>query len=670
MYLQKMKEMKRKFRFISSMSLLMMLAATFTGCSSDEDIQSSSTTTGNDKINVSLGESGFGEEQTSRGIFADTYVVDSQRVDLGDGLKADVIVTKDPVENIANSAVATRAEGDGQTVTARTGDYVIYACVDGTYPPTCKFTGTWNGSNFTNKKTYTCSNYTFSNAGTDNWTIANGTYRFICCYDTKKLSSALNASYNYDAYFSCVYTAEDLTDAEKEEFLISDPISGKTITDGQNLLNFTMKHKSCGMKFKISSTGAISNNVEAFCTAASGDVYNIEYYRLNQSSVGMNTGFSKKNAAVSKVYYLNDVIDNTSTTKTALSTYKYFLANNDASKYKLTFVSGTVDGKALATKSLNLNSFSMEEGKRYTVNIKIVTAPKYTVTYYANGGSTNTTWSTNPHTEGINTTSTTVLANQFTAPTGSNFIEWNTSADGTGTDYEAGAALNLSGNVTLYALWSRGDNNLIWAPANLVKIDGTTRFAQTLAECYPTPGSDGIIASGSYADWSSYGSKSTYWQFDKLDPIAIGSNYSASWVVGTNSWATANDPCKLVVPAGTWRLPTESEANTMATWLSSNTSWTTVTQSGYNYNGRIDGTWDGTMTNSFFLPAAGCITTDINVSGELFLVGTAGIYWTSDTKTTNITNNSYNLTFSNIGTIGVNVNGQNEGYSIRCVRAK
>lgn len=651
------------------MSLLMMLAATFTGCSSDEDIQSSSTTTGNDKINVSLGESGFGEEQTSRGIFADTYVVDSQRVDLGDGLKADVIVTKDPVENIANSAVATRAEGDGQTVTARTGDYVIYACVDGTYAPTCKFTGTWNGSNFTNKKTYTCSNYTFSNAGTDNWTIANGTYRFICCYDTKKLSSALNASYNYDAYFSCVYTAEDLTDAEKEEFLISDPISGKTITDGQNLLNFTMKHKSCGMKFKISSTGAISNNVEAFCTAASGDVYNIEYYRLNQSSVGMNTGFSKKNAAVSKVYYLNDVIDNTSTTKTALSTYKYFLANNDASKYKLTFVSGTVDGKALATKSLNLNSFSMEEGKRYTVNIKIVTAPKYTVTYYANGGSTNTTWSTNPHTEGINTTSTTVLANQFTAPTGSNFIEWNTSADGTGTDYEAGAALNLSGNVTLYALWSRGDNNLIWAPANLVKIDGTTRFAQTLAECYPTPGSDGTLNSGAYTDWTSSNAKSTFWQYNQLAPAVGGSSFSASVQAGNVYW-TDNDPCKLVTPAGTWRLPTKSEATTMATWLTNNATWSTVTQSGYNYIGRLNGTWDGTMTNSFFLPAAGVISSAVDTQshvGQLFLVGTSGSYWTDEPASGSY--NSYNLTMSSSST-DVNFNGQNEGFSIRCVRAK
>ena len=67
--------------------------------------------------------------------------------------------------------------------------------------------------------------------------------------------------------------------------------------------------------------------------------------------------------------------------------------------------------------------------------------PTYTITYNANGGS---------GTMNAETASTTAIST-FTPPTGKQFKEWNTSADGSGTSYAAGAT--VPSDVTLYAIW-------------------------------------------------------------------------------------------------------------------------------------------------------------------------------------------------------------------------
>jgi uncharacterized repeat protein (TIGR02543 family) len=49
----------------------------------------------------------------------------------------------------------------------------------------------------------------------------------------------------------------------------------------------------------------------------------------------------------------------------------------------------------------------------------------------------------------------TVLGNTGTlSKTGFTFNGWNTAADGSGVAYQAGDALNLSSNITLYAMWT------------------------------------------------------------------------------------------------------------------------------------------------------------------------------------------------------------------------
>lgn len=80
-------------------------------------------------------------------------------------------------------------------------------------------------------------------------------------------------------------------------------------------------------------------------------------------------------------------------------------------------------------------------------NIKIESI--YTVSFNANGGNGST------NVEIVDTSSTiTVPTNTFVRE-GYKFTGWNTSADGNGTAYEAGAAIGeISDNITLYAQWS------------------------------------------------------------------------------------------------------------------------------------------------------------------------------------------------------------------------
>jgi len=75
----------------------------------------------------------------------------------------------------------------------------------------------------------------------------------------------------------------------------------------------------------------------------------------------------------------------------------------------------------------------------------------YTVTYSLNNG-TGTTPTETPKTLG--STFTAATTEGITPPTGHQFKEWNTSADGSGTAYAAGATVTMPGNdLTLYAIW-------------------------------------------------------------------------------------------------------------------------------------------------------------------------------------------------------------------------
>ena len=85
------------------------------------------------------------------------------------------------------------------------------------------------------------------------------------------------------------------------------------------------------------------------------------------------------------------------------------------------------------------------------VDIDTATSTAYTVTYEANGG----TGTAPAEADKVAGAEFTVKNNTFTAPSGKQFSGWNTSANGSGTSYAAGATITMpADNLTLYAQWS------------------------------------------------------------------------------------------------------------------------------------------------------------------------------------------------------------------------
>jgi len=75
--------------------------------------------------------------------------------------------------------------------------------------------------------------------------------------------------------------------------------------------------------------------------------------------------------------------------------------------------------------------------------------PDFTVTFNINGGS-----GTGPVSQTVKEgSSITLPGRNDLSKTGSTFGGWNTKADGTGTNYDAGSSYIVTGNITLYAKW-------------------------------------------------------------------------------------------------------------------------------------------------------------------------------------------------------------------------
>jgi len=74
----------------------------------------------------------------------------------------------------------------------------------------------------------------------------------------------------------------------------------------------------------------------------------------------------------------------------------------------------------------------------------------FTVTYYANGGTGG-----DIVIDVVYGQEYIIASNTFTAQAGYTFSRWNTSNNGTGTPFTAGAQIKITGNVELYAQWTR-----------------------------------------------------------------------------------------------------------------------------------------------------------------------------------------------------------------------
>ena len=106
---------------------------------------------------------------------------------------------------------------------------------------------------------------------------------------------------------------------------------------------------------------------------------------------------------------------------------------------------------------------------------------------------------------------------------------------------------------------------------------------------------------------------------------------------------------------GLWRMPTAEEFNELCTASTITKSWTNVNGvNGYKFSLTAD------PTKYVFFPAAGYCS-----SGNVYIVGSDGYYWSSSLYTNNVTNSRY-LRF-NSGICGIDSYFRRNGYSVRGV---
>lgn len=99
-----------------------------------------------------------------------------------------------------------------------------------------------------------------------------------------------------------------------------------------------------------------------------------------------------------------------------------------------------------------------------------MTAQTFTVTYRGNGADSGMTADATAYTPGETAT---VKANGYTRD-GCTFTGWNTEPDGSGAPYKAGDRITMTGNVVLYAQWTRnssGDDGDTGYTLRLTKLD-------------------------------------------------------------------------------------------------------------------------------------------------------------------------------------------------------
>jgi len=178
--------------------------------------------------------------------------------------------------------------------------------------------------------------------------------------------------------------------------------------------------------------------------------------------------------------------------------------------------------------------------------------------------------------------------------------------------------------------------SVYWAKSNLRSPDGGVTFSfQDNPYDY-----SGVWDGGDYFCWNT------------LNPLSLTSSNT------TAAYDPATDPCRQVAPAGTWRMPTQTECEAL---VASGCVWG-------SYGGK-NGYFFGTTTvpaeankpNYLFLPAAGNREYG---SATMFNVGVHGNYWSA---TRYGTTEAYRLYFYSTFVNGTQSNYRNLGYTVRCV---
>ncbi len=115
-----------------------------------------------------------------------------------------------------------------------------------------------------------------------------------------------------------------------------------------------------------------------------------------------------------------------------------------------------------ASKSYTLEAYASADIFCYAVKFTVAAKASYTITYDKNGGDGTMDNSTN-----------TVSACTFTAPTGKEFKEWNTQADGLGDTWAVGAT--ATSDLDLFAIWQTKVEKF-----TVKYMDGTTELGSEI----------------------------------------------------------------------------------------------------------------------------------------------------------------------------------------------
>lgn len=198
--------------------------------------------------------------------------------------------------------------------------------------------------------------------------------------------------------------------------------------------------------------------------------------------------------------------------------------------------------------------FSNYDNNGYSTSmspVRLFKCPAYTVTYNpvsgSGTGSGTMTDSNNPYASGATVT---VQACTFTAPTGMDFVHWNTKADGTGISYDANETFTISENTTLYAIWSAGSS--VATPTFTVG-SGTYNVNQSVEiECETEGAAIYYTLDGSTPTSSStlYESAINITETKTLKAIAIKDDESSNMAMATYTMKCATPTFNL--PTGTY----------------------------------------------------------------------------------------------------------------------
>ena len=122
-----------------------------------------------------------------------------------------------------------------------------------------------------------------------------------------------------------------------------------------------------------------------------------------------------------------------------------------------TYSNGTWTGSATSVAFTCATGSGNRRIASVTVTYSGGGATTYTVSYDKNdsGAGGTMTDTKSPYSSGATVT---VLANNFTAPSGHIFDHWDTKSDDSGTDYNADDTFTISDNTTLYAQWATAFN--------------------------------------------------------------------------------------------------------------------------------------------------------------------------------------------------------------------